>query len=1187
MIDAKKLLAELQKLVKKLEDDMRRRCKETPSIDAKIRAQYEAAKEAKRTAQAYEIWRDDLITQSVVAWILGCVFVRFLEDNNLVNTPKLAGAKERLKLASDNHTLYFRQYPTNSDREYLESVFHEVAKLPGLDAIFDERHNPLWVLGPSGDGATELLNFWQEIDPTIGNLKRDFTDDEWNTRFLGDLYQDLSESAQKKYALKQTPIFVEEFILDRTLTPAIDEFGYQNVRLIDPTCGSGHFLLGAFDRLFNLYQHNEPGLNARTAAQNVLNNIYGIDINPFATAIAKFRLLLAALKASDIHQLSDAPNFKLNIATGDSLLHGTRPKDTRGTQKNMFEDRLEHYYEVEDKEELERILNQQYHAVVGNPPYITPKDPAASQTYRDKYGSCHRQYSLAVPFMERFFDLAIENEKAGYVGMITANSFMKREFGKKLIESFIPLWDLTHVIDTSGAYIPGHGTPTVIIFARHQRPTSNTIRTVMGIKGEPSTPENAADGLVWQSIISLIDQVESQDDFVSVANTPRNNFHKHPWSIGGGGAAELKELIEEKAPNKLGSLANSIGFLGMTHADEIMVTPKECFIRKKVELDTIKPLVVGEQVRNYLIYLGEQVFFPYIEETLIDIALKKGVAKWLWRFRTFLGNRATFSKNTYFTENRSWWEWHQVCLDRIQTPLTITFAEIATHNHFILDRGGKVFSQTSPTIKLSKEATEDNYLAVLGLLNSSIACFWGRQTLFSKRGDAVGRWGEFLIWNGTNLLKFPIPEKKPLLLAQLIDQLAQKLSNKIPSALIENSVPNKNEWEKHEQEAEHLLYKMIALQEELDWECYRYYGLLEENLNYPIDKAPEIKLGERAFEIIMARKMAEGELDATWFERHNSTPITEIPAHWPENYQKLVARRIEVIESDSNINLIERPEYKRRWNMESWESQQEKALQEWMLNRLEDSRYWDEVALTSCNKLADKVRQDSEFMQVAEFYRGRPDFDVANLVADLVKAESVPFLPVLRYKETGLRNRKIWEETWEKQRAEDKIDARTKLAESDPAYLTEEQANATKQKEVGTIAVPPKYKSTDFLDSNFWRLRGKLDVPKERFISYPHCQREADQSLVIAWAGWDHLQQAKAISGYIENIAKQEGWSNERIVPLLAGMLELQPWLEQWHNEIDPDSATNIAESFQSYIEEEVRAIGKTLTEVKDWKPVR
>ena len=75
---------------------------------------------------------------------------------------------------------------------------------------------------------------------------------------------------------------------------------------------------------------------------------------------------------------------------------------------------------------------------------------------RARYGACHRQYSLAVPFTERFFGLALPGTGAtasrvsgsGYVGLITANSFMKREFGKKLIESFLPSVDLTHVIET-------------------------------------------------------------------------------------------------------------------------------------------------------------------------------------------------------------------------------------------------------------------------------------------------------------------------------------------------------------------------------------------------------------------------------------------------------------------------------------------------------------------------------------------------------------------------------------------------------------------------------------------------------------------------------------------------------------------------------------------------------------------
>ena len=88
-----------------------------------------------------------------------------------------------------------------------------------------------------------MIAFFQKIDPNTGVLVHDFTDPEWDTRFLGDLYQDLSEEARKKYALLQTPVFVEEFILDRTLDPAIEEFGlakmgYETRLLPDGTTAS-------------------------------------------------------------------------------------------------------------------------------------------------------------------------------------------------------------------------------------------------------------------------------------------------------------------------------------------------------------------------------------------------------------------------------------------------------------------------------------------------------------------------------------------------------------------------------------------------------------------------------------------------------------------------------------------------------------------------------------------------------------------------------------------------------------------------------------------------------------------------------------------------------------------------------------------------------------------------------------
>jgi hypothetical protein len=97
---------------------------------------------------------------------------------------------------------------------------------------------------------------------------------------------------------------------------------------------------------------------------------------------------------------------------------------------------------------------------------------------------------------------------------------------------------------------------------------------------------------------------------------------------------------------------------------------------------------------------------------------------------------------------------------------------------------------------------------------------------------------------------------------------------------------------------------MISLQEELDWECYRLYGLVDDDVTYGKDPPP-IRLGGRAFEIVMGAKIASGELQTTWFERHNSSPLPGPHPEWPQDYQDLVRRRMEVIATNPNIALIE------------------------------------------------------------------------------------------------------------------------------------------------------------------------------------------------------------------------------------------------------------------------------------------
>src|SRR5690606_2831722 len=114
----------------------------------------------------------------------------------------------------------------------------------------------------------------------------------------------------------------EEFILDQTLEPALSERPLDGFRLIDPTCGSGHFLLGAFDRLVARWQERDPSLSDDEVVARSLDSVYGVDINPFAVAIARFRLTVAALHRFGRTSLEDAPESPVHVYTGDSLLFG-------------------------------------------------------------------------------------------------------------------------------------------------------------------------------------------------------------------------------------------------------------------------------------------------------------------------------------------------------------------------------------------------------------------------------------------------------------------------------------------------------------------------------------------------------------------------------------------------------------------------------------------------------------------------------------------------------------------------------------------------------------------------------------------------------------------------------------------------------------------------------------------------
>ena len=1172
------LVTALRQQVLDLEADLRERVDgedhsaRQPGVWQAWESDYNAAFTAQRTAATWQQWRNERVTQAAVSWVLLTVFARYCEDNALLTPRWIGGADtdERTQ-AFDARRTYFQTQPEHTDREWLAQVIDHFAKYPATASLVDS-YSPLHLVAPSGDAARSLLEFWWQHGDDGQPL---YTFTGADTRFLGDAYQDLSEHAKKTYALLQTPEFVEEFILDQTLEPALADRPLEGFTAIDPACGSGHFLLGAFRRLHERWQRHAPGLGTRELVEKALDSVFGVDINPFAIAIARFRLLVAALHTAGDTSIEEKIRYNPHLAAGDSLLWGAPQQLAFEEDLSMFGHAIR-ADSTENTTALKEILHRHHDVVVGNPPFITPRDPALNTTYRQLYRTPHMKYALTVPFMELFFWLAYPaggERPAGWVGQITSNSFMKREFGSKLIEEFLPTVDLRTLIDTSGAYIPGHGTPTAILIGRNQRPTVDTVRAVLGIRGEPGRPDEPAKGLVWTSITGHLADAGFENPFVSITDLPRSALNTHPWSLSGGGAVDLLKRVNAARSSVLADRSKRIGVFGMTNADDVMLADERSFRRRGVGGDMIRPLTLGDEIRDWLIGSETYAILPYGEPPDYPaVELSATAYRWLWPCKTVLGNRATFSKATYFEEGRTWYEWHQLTRDPHASAMTITFAFVATHNHFVLDRGGKVFKQSAPVIKLPAGASVEDHLRLLGVLNSSVACFWLKQNSHNKgrpgaeQAGADEPWEQRYEFTGTTLQDFPLPSSIRLDRAQVLDDLANQIQRQTPAAVAARQTPTQASLEAARHEFDRLRALMIAQQEELDWECYRIYDLTEEDLTYR-GELPGIDSAERAFAIALARELQAGVSETTWFTHHNHrfTPAAEIPAHLPADYRELLQHRLDVIEVNPNIRLLEHPEYKRRWAMEPWDKQVESALRGWLLDRLEDRALWFDrdgrPTPRSVAQLADVLDRDADFRDVLRLWAGDPNAATGAALAKLLADEAVPFLAAYRYKPSGMDKRADWEHTWSLQRREDAGD-----------------------KLDSPIPVPPKYTSADFVKTSFWSHRGKLDVPKERFISYPNAGRDSDPTELLGWAGWDHADQALALASLV-SARNDEGWDTPRLIPLLAGLHELAPWVRQWHNAIDPDYGESVADTIDDELAARLAEHHLTVTDLTGWRP--
>jgi hypothetical protein len=1164
--DRARLTTALRDHVAKIAADLRAKMRASGSA---ARAAAEQLHKDERVAEDFEVWTDLLSRRAAVLWVLKSVYVRVLEDRGLLQPGRL--------LDPEAQQLFEKLAPNLGETAFLRWIYKDLASTHGgVPELFSPQ--PAEVAQPSDDLSRALIAFWRHRDADTGAVWS-FAEEKFEGELMGDLYQELDPIVKDRFALCQTPDFVRAFILDRTLTPAVETFGADEVRLLDPACGSGHFLIDGLKRLVAATAAKHVDWDRAKVVAHALDRVVGVDLNDYACALARTRLIMTAAELAGVTKLADAARFHPHVYWADGLEQVEKEEQKPSLQFSFFEKVEERPRATLTRSDvraaLKKVFEKKFHAVVANPPYILERDEARKAYHRELVGKSRRyvsaagKYSLGSPFTERCFQLA---EKDGFVGLITGNNFMKREFGKPLIEKILSGFDLSLVADTSQTHIPHHGTPTVMLFGRNRRPKEKAIRVVMGRRGETGVPLDPANAPVWRSIADHWNTVGFENDYVSVVDVGRDVLSAHPWSLQGGGASALKERIENAANARLKAVISEVGVVAITGQDDVFLGTMEDHARVGVPRAKLRPVVVGDEVRDWGIAGTTWGLFPY-DDSLVP-ALGDSEHRVLWPYRALLGRGVVFGK-TRTERGMKWFEYAMLMSAKLKTKLSITFSFVATHNHFALDRSGTIFNRSAPVIKLPSDSTLDDHHALLAVLNSSTACFWMKQVFQPKGATSANRnhpdperFAHEFTATGIEALPLPLTDGYQGELARLgalIDQLGQRRRELLLPDAWQGSLGAAEDlkqalmhrWQEHDCTRQ----RMIFAQEELDWLVYHLFGLTKTWLKSPEAGPGSLPRGQRAFELLNGHRsfVRDGADLLSAREAECETGSTTLPVE----YTEISALRVNELKANEAVALIESYMHKRLWR-DTEENIAERAfrdkhdkkqLSSWLLNRIEEAAA-KRVHFTVPRIAADLMEQ-SDVLVVLEYLTGTRSFALDQLVQAAVQENAVPNHPAHIYTVAGQGKRRVWEEVWALQRREDAGEKVTSIPES-PEYSQGSRG-----------------KSMDFVRNDYWRLRGKLDLPKERFIAFTEVPGRSGVETLYGWAGCTAQQRVKAILAIDEELEDASVPLADRI-GLLDSAWRLLPDVARE----DAGAATRLKAELQALVGPE----GPSAALIEDWK---
>ena len=240
---------------------------------------------------------------------------------------------------------------------------------------------------------------------------------------------DKAAGKRKEQGIYYTPTFIVDYIVRNALKPILDKCTsvseLKKIKVLDPACGSGSFLIKALEVILEKYNEFNFKDSEYLRIQIILDNLYGVDLDEQAVEIARLNLLINALG-----ERGKLPSLDKNIKNGNSLISGTDEELKKYFGKN-FKDKKPFSWE----EKFPEVFKQGgFDVIIGNPPYIQlSMEDSTDNNLKDflitRYKSSMGRLNTFGFFTKLGIDLLSDG---GYLGFIIPNTILTQEYYSEL-----------------------------------------------------------------------------------------------------------------------------------------------------------------------------------------------------------------------------------------------------------------------------------------------------------------------------------------------------------------------------------------------------------------------------------------------------------------------------------------------------------------------------------------------------------------------------------------------------------------------------------------------------------------------------------------------------------------------------------------------------------------------------------